>query len=242
MADSSAATDTQGKSGGLDPKSIQKKTPEMIPEGSPWNQTEELFLKRRSVRKYKRKQVPEHYIKRILEVARYAPSQGNSQPWRFVVVRDRDMIQEMEEFVLKQFSKLQSVPKGVEVPGWHPIPLGLLRDSPPETGIKVFHGAPTLIFPLMDKRGIGHAKIDLGIVGTNIVMAAVSLGLGTCWVGFAEALKGSEWPKRLGIEEPYELLEAICVGYALGHVQTNFVHRETHRTLWFENGKKRSMY
>lgn len=47
------------------------------------------FLKaRRSIRKYKNKEIPASLISKILDLARYAPSSQNSQPWEFVVVRD----------------------------------------------------------------------------------------------------------------------------------------------------------
>ncbi len=232
-------------------KPLRRKANQLIPEGSPWNEVEEAFLKRRSVRKYKRKQVPEHYVKRILEVGRYSASQGNCQPWRFVVVRDRDMISEMELFVQNTLAMMSSAPpeevaseepSEQQGPPPHPIPIKLLQEAPPGMGIKVFHGAPTVIFPLMDSRGIGHPEIDLGIVGTNMIMSAYSLGLGTCWVGFAEILNFSDWPQRLGIEEPYKLVEAITIGFEAGDAQHNFVQRETHRTAWFENGEQRDMY
>ncbi len=232
-------------------KLIRRKVSQLVPEGSPWNQVEEAFLKRRSVRKYKRKQVPEHYVKRILEVGRYSASQGNCQPWKFIVVRDRDMINEMEAFVQDTLAMMPSAPpvEGVneepseqQGPAPHPIPIKLIGEAPPGQGIKVFHGAPTVIFPLMDSRGIGHPEIDLGIVGTNMIMTAYSLGLGTCWVGFAEILNFSDWPQKLGIEEPYKLVEAITIGFEAGDAQHNFVRRETHRSTWFENGEKRDMY
>ncbi len=219
-----------------------KKAPEAHPEGAAWNTIEEAFLKRRSVRKYKKKQVPEHYIRRILEVARYAPSQGNCQPWKFVVVRDKAMIDEMESFVLELMKMMSSAPPTEGAPETHPVPRRLISEAPPDKGIGVFHGAPTVIFPAMDTRGIGHPEVDLGIVGTNIVMAAYSLGLGTCWVGFAELLNAGDWSKRLDIEEPYRLIEAIAIGYPMGDPQRNFVHRETHKTTWFEDGKKRVLY
>jgi len=225
-----------------DAKAFRKKTPEVIPEGAPWNDIETAFLKRRSVRKYKRKQVPAHYIKRILEVGRYAASQGNCQPWKFIVVRDRDMIESMEQFVLDQMQAMVSMPQEQVAAAMHPVPYKLLSEAPEGQGIKVFHGAPTLIFPLLDTRGIGHPEIDLGIVGTNIIMAACSLGLGTCWVGFAETLNAGDWPERLGVAEPYVLMEGIAVGYEVGNAQSNFIHRETHAISWFEGGKQRTIY
>jgi len=241
----------------------ESKTSE-IEEGDPWNTIEDAFLKRRSVRKFKKKQVPAHLIRRILEVGRFAPSQGNCQPWKFVVVRDREMITEMENFcadmcrkingpldytahkkgtfarwrsesILKLFAKWQ--PSTV-----HPIPFGAVNLIA-KNRFKVFHHPPTVIIPLMDTRGIGHPEVDLGIVGTNIVMAAHSLGLGTCWVGLASFLNNSpEWRERLGVEEPYSLVEAISVGYVLGKPMQNTVSRETHETLWIEDGIKDLIY
>jgi hypothetical protein len=58
---------------------------EQIEEGAPWNAVETAFLKRRSIRKFKKKRVPAHLIRRMLEVGRFAPSQGNCEPWKFVV-------------------------------------------------------------------------------------------------------------------------------------------------------------
>ncbi len=224
------------------------RAPREIPTGSPWNAVEEAFLKRRSVRRYRKKQVPEHYIRRILEVARYAPSHGNCQPWKFIVVRDPVIIKGMEESV-GQFlqgavapASSSDAPLGSPPPGLHPVPFRLLSQGPQDQTLGLFWDAPTVIFPALDMRGIGHPEIDLGIVGTNIVMAAYSLGLGTCWVGFAEMLNSTDWPSRLGIEEPYRLIDAIAVGFSAGDSQRNMIQRETHRISWFEDGKERTLY
>lgn len=65
-----------------------------------WTPVELAILERRSVRKYKDRQVPEDLVRRILEAGRYAPSAGNCQPWKFLVVRDRAMLDEMERDVV----------------------------------------------------------------------------------------------------------------------------------------------
>jgi len=231
-----------------------------VEEGAPWNTIEEAFLRRRSIRKFKKKQVPAHVIRRILEVGRFAPSQGNCQPWKFVVVRDREMIAEMEEFCTEMCRKITgaldyTVHEKGTFARWrtrtflklfakwrpndmHPVPFGAVKLIA-EDRFKVFHSPPTLIIPLMDSRGIGHPEIDLGVVGTNIVMAAQSHGLGTCWVGLASFLNDSkEWRERLGAEDPYVIMEAISVGYPLGRPMQNLASRELHETLWIEDGKK----
>jgi nitroreductase len=66
-----------------------------------WTPTEDVILKRRSVRNYKKEQVPEFMIKRILEAGRFAPSAGNSQPWKFIVVRDPEVIKGLTDTTVK---------------------------------------------------------------------------------------------------------------------------------------------
>ena len=57
-----------------------------------------LFAKRRSVRRYKPDPVPEEHLRRILDAARRAPTSGNQQPWKFLVIRDRVKIDRMKAF------------------------------------------------------------------------------------------------------------------------------------------------
>jgi nitroreductase len=228
-------------------------------EGMDWNPVERVMLERRSVRKYKDKQVPEALVRRILESGRFAPSAGNSQPWRFVVVRDREMIEDMEKYVrlrcrvFKFFLNWQESPLGklawfyTQVTArvmpnlMHPIPYGaisLIADGK----LKLFHGAPTVILIFMDKRGAAKPPVDVGICGQNMVLAAHSLGLGTCWVGFVEVFKfGNKWFKKLGVSFPYKLIEGIAVGYPVGNPD-GMVERELHEIDWWEDGRKRTVF
>jgi nitroreductase len=234
-----------------------------VPEGADWNVVERLMLQRRSIRKYKKAQVPANLIRRVLEVARFAPSQGNCQPWKFVVVRDAEMLRGMEEYCAGQCRKLSAgfdyatLPAGsfryrmarikakllgrLQPNLLHPVPVTAVT-SIAEGRFAVFHHAPTLILILMDKRGVGVPPVDIGICGTNIVLAAQSLGLGTCWIGFSKFLNESrEWCERLGVEPPYEVAEAIAVGYPVGDT-SHMIPRETHEIVWFEGGTKQVLY
>ena len=58
---------------------------------------EKTILERRSVRNFKPDPVPETLIQWVLEAGRFAPSAGNTQPWRFVVVTDNNFITALEE-------------------------------------------------------------------------------------------------------------------------------------------------
>jgi nitroreductase len=63
-----------------------------------------VVLKRRSVRKFKKDSVPEKALKNMLDSGRWAPSAGNCQPWRFVVITDVDVKNEVA-LVCTRFSK-----------------------------------------------------------------------------------------------------------------------------------------
>ena len=239
-------TESEGRTGdGLD-----------MPQGKSWNEVEKVILKRRSVRRYKKKQVPETLIRRILEAGRYAPSAGNYQPWSFIVVRDKEILDEIEASIRKQCKILKVLLDWKTSPlgpvSWclaqtiirlmpnklHPTPftaLFMIADGK----LKVFHDAPTVIMLLKDRRGVSKPEVDIGICGQNIILAAHSLGLGTCWVGFVELIRRSrKWKKRLGIEYPYELSEGIAVGYPAGRPD-GVVPREIHRIGWIEGGTNR---
>jgi nitroreductase len=251
-----------------DPEEVEKQAGRtsnipVVPEGAEWNAVERVMLQRRSVRKYRKTQVPAHLIRRLLEVARFAPSQGNCQPWKFVVVRDTDMIRGMEQFCVEECRKLSSTLDYATLPPGslryriargkaklfgrlqpnmlHPVPI-TAATAIAQGRFAVFHRAPTLILILMDKRGVGVPPVDVGICGTNVVLAAQSLGLGTCWIGFSKFLNESrEWCAKLGVEDPYEIAETIAVGYPVGDT-THPIPRETHETVWFEGGTRQVLY
>ena len=58
----------------------------------------EAILTRRSVRKYKKKTLPDNIIKELLEAAMSAPSAGNEQPWHFVIIDDPQILSEVPTF------------------------------------------------------------------------------------------------------------------------------------------------
>jgi len=55
----------------------------------------EAILSRRSVRRYTQEEVPEEVIDEVLGAAMSAPSAGNGQPWHFIVIRNRDLLDEI---------------------------------------------------------------------------------------------------------------------------------------------------
>ena len=194
-----------------------------------WTAVERVILQRRSIRAFKKKPLPDFLLRRILEAGRFAPSAGNCQPWKFVVVNNAQLIAEMERDAIRVAKLLMWGLDYTRSPTrrrllrplarlviriwsneFHPVPMGLLqqiaRDKAP-----AFHGAPTLILLLEDCRGVSRPAVDIGICGQNMVLAAHSLGLGTCWVSFCKPLiYDPRWRQRLGLRYPYQLVSSIA--------------------------------
>ena len=92
---------------------------------------------------------------------------------------------------------------------FHPVPFGLMSQIA-QGKTPVFHNAPTLILMVEDRRGVPSPPMDIGICGQNMVLAAHSLGAGSCWIGLIKLLMYMPWwKKRFGIRYPYRL--DVCI-------------------------------
>lgn len=217
--------------------------------------TEDVILRRRSVRAYKKKQVPEFMVRRILEAGRFAPTAGNGQAWKFVVIRDPEIIHGLTETTRKickvfawaidyqgrRFSWRLPVARlfiRLKANDLHPVPFSAIPLI--ATGkLGVFHGAPTVILIFKDVRGVSNVDLDCGIAGQNMVLAAHSMGLGTCWVSFSKlAFQYSRrWKKRLGIRHPHKFVSSLAIGFPVGHPD-GMVPRPSVAVDWYEDGVK----
>lgn len=220
---------------------------------------EQVIFNRRSVRLYRKEQVPEFMIKRILEAGRFAPSAGNAQPWKFVVIRDAGLIQGITEtttrllklfrvildyrrpgfFWLRPFTKIFIRLNRYEL---HPTPFGAM-DLIARGRLGLWHGAPTVILIFKDVRGVGNPDVDCGIAGQNMVISAHSMGLGTCWVSFSKAAfkYSRKWKKKFGIKYPYKFVTSLAVGWPVGEPD-GIVSRETHAIDWYEDNTYKTIY
>jgi len=219
-------------------------------------ETERVIFKRRSVRLFKSEQVPKETVERVIEAGRFAPSAGNCQPWAFVVIQDRELI---DDLCMKTERMLSSIvglafPSRREDFARRPLHQKLLAtllslrmpgnvDQRGAVGAKavyehpehgLFLGAPTLILVLKDKRGIGQVDLDVALCVENMVLAAHSLGLASCIIGLMN-IPLRFYPrfvkKRLGIKAPFEFFTTIALGYPKG-VCDRAVKREPARIYW----------
>ena len=223
-------------------------------EGQPdeWTEVERNILERRSVRNFKSDPVSDHLIRRVLEAGRFAPSSGNCQPWKFIVITDTAFIKEMNETFHPIFNMLYSTYKDDATvksliqryaqdpkPGSYDprIVLGGIG-SIAKRDATVFPEAPVLILVACDERSIGGPQIQAGICGQNMNLAAKALGLGFCWVGFSQVIEMiPELKEKLGLQYPWKINTAAVLGYPK-FKQEGMVPREFRPVTWFREGAK----
>lgn len=158
------------------------------------NQVIETILARRSVRKYKPQPVEREKMQTIVECGVNAPNAMNRQPWEIRVVDNPDFINGVTELYKKE------QPKAAEDPNFK----------------NMFRNAPTVVFVGRDVQS-GSAEFDCGLLSENMMLAAQSMGIGSCCLGspvaFMRSPAAAEYLKQLGFSEGYELLYCIAFGY-----------------------------
>lgn len=152
------------------------------------------IMERRSIRKYKPQPVEREKMQTIVECGVNAPNAMNRQPWEVRVVDNPDFINGVTELYKKE------QPKVAEDPNFK----------------NMFRNAPTVVFIGRDVQS-GSAEFDCGLLSENMMLAAQSMGIGSCCLGspaaFMRSPAAAEYLKQLGFSEGYELLYCIAFGY-----------------------------
>jgi nitroreductase len=185
----------------------------------------EAIRKRRSVRDYENRAVPETHLRRIIEAATWAPSGFNKQPWKFIIIRDRAVIESM---VAEVRLKLEEIAKWPGTKGNEKSIMAMFN------GFTVFKEAPVAIAVLtceyvapMD-RILAKEKLSFeekfrlralpGLQSVaaaiqNMLLTATAMGYGTCWgTGCLIASEGIE--KILKAGDDWQLVAIVPVGIA----------------------------
>ena len=149
------------------------------------------MIERRSIKKYKDEQIKKEDLELILEAGKYAANGMGLQSPVMVVLQEKE--------VIKKYAKMNA---GV---------MGMDKDP--------FYGAPTVVIVLADKNR-GTCIEDGSLVIGNMMNAAHSLGIGSCWIHRAyqvfESDEGKAMLKEWGIEGEYRGIGNCILGYMDG--------------------------
>ena len=156
------------------------------------NETLKVLKERRSVRKYKAEQIRDEELNAILEAGTWAPSGMGLQSAVMVVVQDPATIAKLS----KANAEIQGKP-----------------------GTDPFYGAPTVVVVLGDGEKLNWLQ-DGSLVMGNLMTAAASLHIGSCWINRAmeyfDTAEGKDLLKQWGLPETYRGVGNCVLGYVDG--------------------------
>ncbi len=149
---------------------------------------------RRSVRKFKADQVPAELVDQVIEAGMFAASGHDRQPWVVIAVTNAEVRRRLSEANASFFD-------------------GSVKDP--------FYGAPVVLIVLSNRRTPTYLY-DGSLVLGNMMLAAHSLGLASCWIHRAkqefETPEWQEWLASLGVTGDYEGIGHLALGYPDGQL------------------------
>jgi len=165
---------------------------------------------RRSVRVYKTGKVTDEQLERILDAARWAPSGANSQPWEFIVTRDKKKMKKVREIYLNEWKQ-----RKLEDPFHYK---GLKKDYVGDVSVLVLIcGDPrTMQVYLTTRQPADREKLFQASVANaveHMMLMAASERLGTVWVSVREEVE-AELRMLFGVPQPLRLLWVVPIGPA----------------------------
>ncbi len=155
------------------------------------------IYKRRSVRKYKPATIATTYIEEIIAAGKMAPSAINAQPWKFYVMNDQTLITKMSEEIAAAAEQHAYLSHGVHL-------------SQPAD--RIFFGSPLVIFISAPKTN-EWSRLDVGMCAQNMMLAATSLGLDSCPIGFGKFVERTKSYSIMNVPSSEEIIIAIVFGY-----------------------------
>jgi nitroreductase len=174
------------------------------------NPTLEAIKNRRSIRDYEQKPVPQDIINQIIAAGNQAPytSMTTTQPWRFVVVQNPELKQKLLQTTMP-FWKQSIEPLKEAQPALYKIAMSLY-DALEEPKDVIYYQAPVILFVI----GPADNPVSCALACENIMIAAQSLGLGSCYVGFGAMIKGNaEVVAALELKETEAVYGPRLLGY-----------------------------
>jgi len=179
------------------------------------DQAEQFLRSRRSVRVFRDRPVEKEKLQKLIEIARYAPTGGNTQSVEWVAVTDRALLGKISSLTMDWLRQLVKDPQVVAASPYLP----LIVASWDAGHDAVLRGAPAVIVA-SSPREIMSGGVDVAIAVTYLDLMAPALGLGTCWAGLLQgALMGlPSLKEEIGLSDDRIHHYPIMVGYnALKH-------------------------
>ena len=179
----------------------------------------DLLRSRRSIRGYKPDPIPDEYVQKIIEAARWAPSGGDSQPWEFIVIKKKEIKDRIADFFVESTKpvreaeltrekelRMPAVEREVTEPGFKNAPVFILLCGDP----RVNEAFPLLVY---QKSGTEIFLSNLASAFLCMQLAAKSLGLGSQWVSATGHAMEDHLKELLDIPKEFKIYDMMAAGY-----------------------------
>lgn len=164
----------------------------------------EVLLKRRSIRKYLEKPVEIDVLRDIIQESTLAPSAGNEQPWKFLIVQNPAVLHKIsDECKQNLLARISANPNDYAKKYEH-----MLQNE----SFSIFYNAPCVVMILGERRVKNHLY-DCTLAASYFMLSAAAKGLGTCWINFAKEIKSQDLLEQIGIPENHTIVAPIIIGY-----------------------------
>jgi nitroreductase len=164
----------------------------------------ELLKKRRSIRDFEDKKVPLEIIKEIIKESCLAPSSANGQPWRFIIVNNKDVIKSLSDDSKKNLiSFIEKNPDS---------PTKKYEAALRSLEFNVFYNAPCLVF-IVGPKQLRSLHVDCGLAACYFMFSASARDLGTCWIGLGTNIQDPDLLDLIGMPEEHKIVAPLIMGY-----------------------------
>ncbi len=167
--------------------------------------TMEAIYKRHAIRSYKKQHVSDETIDILLDAAVHAPTALHQEAWAFAIIKDKNLLEQISNSAKKILNEERKNPQNP----FHHESLDYLMK--PE--FNIFYDADALIV-IYGKSDKPFIDADCWLAAENLMLAAYSLGIGSCVIGLAvETLNSKEWRDYLKIPEELKAVAPIIIGH-----------------------------
>lgn len=165
------------------------------------NETLNVIKQRRSIRSFKDEQIKEEELQAVLEAGLYAPNAGD-QAWHFTIIQNKELLNRLN-IAAKEAAKKHDFKH--------------LKELGNNEKFNCLYGAPTLVIVSGDEQAPIPLDADCAAATQNLLLAAESIGLGSCWIFFVllafYSPQGLELRKELKIPDGYKPYDSAVLGY-----------------------------
>ena len=163
-----------------------------------------LLANRRSVREFQDKEVPLSVLKDIIQDTCLAPTASNRQPFKFIIIQDREQIKKLSDE-----SKKNLLDDLTQNPN---LPLKQYEDALRNGQFNVFYNAPCLVL-FAGPTDVHSLDVDCGLTVAYFMFSATSRGLGTCWIGLGAHIRDKKILDEIGVPSDCRIVAPIIIGY-----------------------------